>query len=57
MIQFESDHYIATHGPLEDGEVMVTSGGELAAKHVIHAVGFVSKPLLLPSFSTLESNI
>lgn len=40
IIQFESDQWIESHGILEDGEVVVTTAGELPCKHVIHAVGF-----------------
>lgn len=38
-IQEESDAWVATHGPVPTGSAAMTSGGELAARHVIHAVG------------------
>ncbi|HTS17276.1 MAG TPA: macro domain-containing protein [Verrucomicrobiae bacterium] len=38
-IQLESDALIAARGPLKTGEAVVTGGGRLAAKFVIHAVG------------------
>ena len=38
-IQQESDAIIAKHGPLETGEAVITSGGKLPAKFVIHTVG------------------
>ncbi len=38
-IQEESDEYVRTHGPLRTGEAVVTSGGRLKAKYVIHTVG------------------
>ncbi len=39
IIQQESDALISTRGPLKTGEAVVTGGGKLAAKFVIHAVG------------------
>lgn len=40
VIQEESDHIIAARGrPLETGEAVITSGGKLPAKFVIHTVG------------------
>jgi len=38
-IQQESDALIAEHGPLETGGAVITSGGRLPAKFVIHTVG------------------
>ncbi|NPA74513.1 MAG: macro domain-containing protein [Euryarchaeota archaeon] len=38
-IQEESDEYVRTHGPLRTGEAVITSGGRLKAKYVIHTVG------------------
>jgi O-acetyl-ADP-ribose deacetylase len=38
-IQHESDAIIAKRGPLETGEAVITSGGKLPAKVVIHTVG------------------
>ena len=38
-IQRESDEYVDKHGPVSTGEAIVTSGGKLNAKYVIHAVG------------------
>jgi O-acetyl-ADP-ribose deacetylase (regulator of RNase III) len=38
-IQQESDALISKRGPLKTGEAVITSGGKLAAKFVIHAVG------------------
>ncbi|MGD0058078.1 MAG: macro domain-containing protein [Verrucomicrobiia bacterium] len=38
-IQQESDALISTRGPLKTGEAVITGGGKLAAKFVIHAVG------------------
>lgn len=38
-IDRESRDYISKYGPVETGNVAVTSGGKLAAKYVIHAVG------------------
>ena len=31
--------YISEHGPLETGNAMITAGGNLPAKYVIHTVG------------------
>jgi len=38
-IQMESDEWIRRHGRLETGEVALTSGGNMLAPIVIHAVG------------------
>ena len=38
-IQIESTALVATHGPLETGEAVVTTAGKLPAKFVIHTVG------------------
>ena len=38
-IQTESAAIIAKRGPLKTGEAVITSGGNLPAKHVIHTVG------------------
>ena len=38
-IQTESSALIARHGPLATGEAVVTGGGKLPAKFVIHTVG------------------
>ncbi len=38
-IQRESDEYVRNHGPVKTGDAVVTSGGKLKAKYVIHAVG------------------
>lgn len=38
-IQAESDALIAQRGPLATGEAVITSGGKLPAKWVIHTVG------------------
>ncbi|MEQ8763011.1 MAG: macro domain-containing protein [Planctomycetota bacterium] len=39
VIQRESDEWTREHGPVPTGSAAITSGGELPAKHVIHAVG------------------
>lgn len=38
-IQQESDALISARGPLKTGEAVITGGGKLAAKFVIHTVG------------------
>lgn len=38
-IRAESDAYIREHGKLETGRATITSGGNLPARFVIHAVG------------------
>jgi len=38
-IQQESDEWIRTHGNVHTGSAAITSGGNLKAKYVIHAVG------------------
>ncbi len=38
-IQKESDELVEQRGPVPTGEAVVTSGGRLKAKYVIHAVG------------------
>ncbi len=38
-IQMESDEIVEKMGPVPTGEAVVTSGGKLKAKYVIHAVG------------------
>lgn len=43
-IQQESNDWVAAHGPLKDGEAARTSGGDLAAAHVIHVAGPVYDP-------------
>jgi O-acetyl-ADP-ribose deacetylase (regulator of RNase III) len=39
VIQEESDAWVREHGPVQPGNVAVTTGGMLQASHVIHAVG------------------
>src|SRR5580693_9411281 len=39
VIQQESDALIEKLGPLSTGEAVITSGGQLTARFVIHAVG------------------
>jgi O-acetyl-ADP-ribose deacetylase (regulator of RNase III) len=39
QIQQESDVLISTRGPLKTGEAVITGGGKLAARFVIHTVG------------------
>jgi len=39
QIQSESNALIARRGPLQNGEAVMTSGGKLPAKFVIHTVG------------------
>ncbi len=39
IIQQESDQWIREHGPVSHKEPAVTSGGDLACRYVIHAVG------------------
>jgi O-acetyl-ADP-ribose deacetylase len=38
-IQRESDAWVRQHGPVSTGSAAITSGGNLKARHVIHAVG------------------
>jgi O-acetyl-ADP-ribose deacetylase (regulator of RNase III) len=38
-IQRESDALISTHGTLKIGQALITGGGKLAARFVIHTVG------------------
>ncbi|KAF2955643.1 macro domain-containing protein [Marinitoga sp. 38H-ov] len=38
-IQKESDDYIKKNGIIKPGEVAITTGGNLKAKYIIHAVG------------------
>lgn len=38
-IQRQSDAWVATHGEVPTGGAAITTGGQLAAKYVIHAVG------------------
>lgn len=38
-ISIESSKIIQARGPLPKGEVVVTRGGELSAKYVLHAIG------------------
>ena len=38
-IQRESDAWVRAHGPVETGSAAITSGGQLKARYVIHAVG------------------
>jgi O-acetyl-ADP-ribose deacetylase (regulator of RNase III) len=38
-IQRESDAWVHQHGPVRTGSAAITSGGDLPAHHVIHAVG------------------
>ena len=38
-IQEESNEIVRKRGPLETGEAVITSGGDLPAKYVIHTVG------------------
>lgn len=35
----ECKQYVSSHGPLPAGQAMITSGGRLSAKYVIHTVG------------------
>lgn len=39
IIQKESDEWVKKHGPVKTGSCAITSGGNLKAKFVIHAVG------------------
>lgn len=39
IILEECKAYVATHGRLKTGDAMITSGGNLPAKYVIHTVG------------------
>ncbi len=39
VIQQESDQWIREHGPVSHQEPAVTSGGALACRYIIHAVG------------------
>ena len=39
----ECQKYVREHGPLPPGKAMITSGGNLKAKFVIHAVGPIYK--------------
>ncbi|WP_126993056.1 macro domain-containing protein [Thermosipho globiformans] len=39
IIQLESDEYVEKYGPVKTGNVAVTTGGNLKAKYIIHAVG------------------
>ena len=39
IIQRESDAWVRQHGPVPTGSAAITSGGDLKARHVIHAVG------------------
>ena len=38
-IQRESSEWVRRHGPVATGSAAITSGGNLEARHVIHAVG------------------
>lgn len=38
-IQRESDAWVRRHGPVTTGSAAITSGGDLKARYVIHAVG------------------
>ena len=38
-IQSESDAWVREHGPVPTGQAALTTGGDLPARHVIHAVG------------------
>jgi O-acetyl-ADP-ribose deacetylase (regulator of RNase III) len=38
-IQRESSEWVRRHGPVPTGSAAITSGGNLKARHVIHAVG------------------
>jgi len=38
-IQRESNAWVRQHGPVRTGSAAITSGGQLKARHVIHAVG------------------
>lgn len=38
-IQRESDAWVRRHGPVPTGSAVITSGGNLPARYVIHAVG------------------
>jgi putative ATPase len=38
-IQAESDAWVQQHGPVRSGTAAITSGGDLPARYVIHAVG------------------
>ena len=38
-IQSESDAWVRAHGPVPTGSAAITSGGNLRARHIIHAVG------------------
>lgn len=43
-IQHESDAWVDEHGPLEEGEAAVTTGGQMPCSHVIHVAGPVYEP-------------
>jgi putative ATPase len=39
LIQKESNQYLSKYGPVETGNVAVTSGGNLQCEYIIHSVG------------------
>ena len=39
VIQRESDAWVRQHGPVVTGSAAITSGGDLKARYIIHAVG------------------
>lgn len=38
-VQDESDAWVAEHGPVEEGQAAVTTGGNLPARWIVHVVG------------------
>jgi O-acetyl-ADP-ribose deacetylase (regulator of RNase III) len=58
IIQRESTQWVREHGPVPTGGAAITSGGDLKARHVIHAVGPVYNATDRPAEllrSTVES--
>lgn len=53
LIQQECDDYVRAHGPLEVGEAVVTGGGNLPARWIIHAAAMGDSP---PTSASIRSS-
>ncbi|MGD2104641.1 MAG: macro domain-containing protein [Anaerolineae bacterium] len=57
LIQKESDRWVREHGRVPTGSAAITSGGDLRADYVIHAVGPVYSAMSPPEAADLLASV